>query len=207
MIPFRSMVAVSATKHIDSTETWDSLRARIAATPSDAQVRGMFLRELVDSAPGLGIKTPYYIPFSLYPVRDYMALILRIAQLRYREDTPADAVLKVGIGVYTCFANSLTGMAVFSVADVSLRRAIELSPKAYDITLRPGRVDVLHTTDNEAHVRMTNIWPYPDIFHVGVWLGGLDAFRMKGEISVTRQSLCNVEYQVRWEPCATSRRR
>jgi uncharacterized protein (TIGR02265 family) len=101
--------------------------------------------------------------------------------------------------VYTTFASSLAGMAIFGIAQLDLRRAIELSPRAYEVTLRPGRVDVLHAGPREARVQLRGVWALPDIFHAGIWLGGMDACKASGSISITRHSLCDVDFNVSWE--------
>lgn len=185
---------------IDATDSWESLRARISSTPADAKIRGMFLRDLIRAVPTVKIKAPYYIPFSLYPIRDYMDLILQIARARYPNETPANGVLRVGSSVYTTFMASLSGKAIFALADVDFRRAVELSPKAYEVTIKPGKVEVHSLTPKEAFIGMRSVWPFPDIFHVGVWLGGMQSFGVSGTIEATRRTLSDVDFRVRWWP-------
>jgi uncharacterized protein (TIGR02265 family) len=192
----KTLRCFSQVKRLDSAETWETLRARIDETPPDTMIRGMFFRTLMKSAPN--VASARYVPFSLYPVREYMELVLQTARSRWPEENPATAVLRAGGGVYSLFASSLAGSVIFSVADVDFRRVVELSPKAYGVTLRPGEIEVLSVADNEAVLRMRNVWPFPDIFHAGIWLGAMDSFNVTGEIEITRQSLCDVDYKLTW---------
>jgi uncharacterized protein (TIGR02265 family) len=184
-------------KRIDVEESWEQLRARIEQTPSTAMVRGMFLSELLRSAPSSGVQGRRYIPFSFYPVREYMELIVRVAQTRREKDTPATAVMRTGSGVYALFAASLAGTAIFSIAR-DFKRVVELSPKAYSVTLQSSTVEVVKVEQQTATVRLRGVWPYPDIFHAGIWLGAMEAFRVDGEIAVTRHSLSEVTLDLSW---------
>lgn len=184
-------------KRHESTDSWDDLRARILQTPPSATVRGMFLSELLKSAPTAGIEVKRYIPFTLYPVREYMELILRVAQPRAGSLSPATAVMRAGCSVYATFAASLAGTAIFSIAR-DFRRVVELSPKAYSVTLKPSSVEILQLEPRLATVRLHGVWPYPDMFHVGIWLGAMDAFGVDGEIAVTPLSISEVELQMSW---------
>lgn len=184
-------------KRHDSDESWEDLRARIAQTPLSATVRGMFFSELLKSSPTAGIETKRYIPFTLYPVRDYMELILRVAQPRAAKLSPTTAVMRAGCSVYATFAASLAGTAIFSIAR-DFRRVVELSPNAYSVTLKPSSVEVAKLEPRAATVRLRGVWPFPDIFHVGIWLGAMEAFGVDGEIEAMRTSLSDVELQMSW---------
>jgi uncharacterized protein (TIGR02265 family) len=184
-------------RRLDAGDSWEQLRERIAQTPSDAMVRGMFLSELLRSAPGSGVESRRYIPFTFYPVREYMDLILRVAQGGSQKLSPATAVMRVGFGVYSLFAASLAGTAIFSIAR-EFQRVVELSPRAYVVTLKSSTVEVVKAEQGAAIVRLSGVWPYPDIFHAGIWLGAMEAFHADGEIAVTRYSLSEVELDMRW---------
>jgi uncharacterized protein (TIGR02265 family) len=191
----RPMVARTASRDIDCHDAWAELEERIELVPEAAEIRGMFLRELVHSA-GLTVSR-MYIPFSLYSVREYMALILRAARASHPQALPADAVLRTGWDVYSVFSKSLAGSAVFAMAG-DFRRAVELAPKAYNLTLKPGTIDVRSLTSNSAYVEIRKVWAFPDIFHAGIWLGGMEAFGVSGEIAVTRRSSCDVDFELSW---------
>jgi uncharacterized protein (TIGR02265 family) len=184
---------------IDMDDDWDALRARIELTPQDAQIRGMFLREVLRLEPRAAGSQTRYIPFSMYPVRDYMTLLLRAAQIRSPLRPPAHALLELGLGVYSLFASSLTGFAIFSVAQLNFARVCEVASRAYGVTLKPGRAELAHASKGAAVIQLRDVWVFPDIFHCGIWLGAMEACHAVGSIEVTRQSLCDVDLSMRWE--------
>jgi uncharacterized protein (TIGR02265 family) len=132
-------------------------------------------------------------------VSEYMDLLLRIARARSASKSAATALLELGFGVYSQFASSIAGTALFSVAQLDFKRICELSPKAYSITLKPGRTEVIRASTNEAVVRLRDVWVYPDIFHAGIWLGAMDACRVSGTIEVKRRSLNDAEFHMQWQ--------
>ena len=201
----RRLLASSESESIDALEDWEQLRARIPAVPKDASIRGMFPKELMQSAPHLKSPRERYLPFSSYPMSEYLELILLVAQDRYPQLSPADAVLKVGLNVYTTFASSLAGVAIFSMAQLDIKRTVELAPKAYDVTLRPGQLHVVECNEGHAVVQLRNVWAFPDIFHAGIWLGAMQSFRTRGSIEVTRCTLSEVDFELRWEPTTGQR--
>jgi uncharacterized protein (TIGR02265 family) len=179
------------------------MRARIAATPASAAIRGLFPAEIVKLVPEVSAPRALYVPFSNYPMHEYLDLILQAARLAYPNMTAGNAVLRLGTHVYTTFASSLAGMAIFSVAGVDFRRAIEVSPKAYEVTLKPGRINVIHAGPRAGRIELRNVWAFPDIFHAGIWLGGMAACKVAGSIGITRHSLSDVDFDMQWESTRT----
>jgi uncharacterized protein (TIGR02265 family) len=194
--PHRFRCATDA-KRIDAPDNWEQLRARIAATPLSAQVRGMFLSELLRSAPEANVEGRRYVAFGLYPVREYMELILRVAQVRPDKSPPATAVLRTGLGVYELFANSLIGTAIFAIAG-NFRRVVEGASKAYAVSLPSSQVEVIELSSSTGRVRLRQVWPYPDVFQAGIWLGAMEKMGATGEIEVTRHAFGEVEFDMRW---------
>ena len=87
---------------------------------ADAKIRGMFLSEALRLAPRLvksATQQTRYVPFSLYPVQDYMRLLLRIAAARSPSKSAGTALLELGFGVYSQFASSI-------VHDVHFERSL-----------------------------------------------------------------------------------
>lgn len=184
----------------DATEDWDDLAARIAATPAHHTVRGMFLSEVQRLAPRALSSKARYVAFSLYPVREYMRLLLETAQMRYPSKSPATALLELGSGVYSLFASSLAGTAIFAVVGQDFKRGCELASRAYSVTLKPGIAKARRIAESESAIELRDVWAFPDIFHAGIWLGGLEACNLRGSIDVTRRSLCDVDFEIRWQP-------
>jgi uncharacterized protein (TIGR02265 family) len=190
----------SESRKIDSTARWEDLAARIDLTPPDAKIRGMFLREAIRLGGRAAANERNYVPFSLYPVRDYMALLLRIAIAKSPSKSAANALLDLGLGVYPLFASSMTGVAIFAVAHVDFRRVCELCPKAYNVTLKPASATTVHATNSEAIVQLRKVWIFPEIFHAGIWIGAMHTTKVKGSIEITQHSPCDVDLHMRWTP-------
>lgn len=185
------------TKRIETPDSWEQLRARIAATPADAQVRGMFFSGLLRSAPEANVGGRRYVAFGLYPVREYMELILRVAQAQANKAPAATAVLRTALGVYELFASSLIGTAIFAIAG-NFGRIVEGAHKAYAVSLPSSQVEVLALASGAARVRLRHVWPFPDIFQAGIWLGAMEKMGARGEIEVTPHSLDEAEFEMRW---------
>lgn len=198
-LTLRSLRAYSKPETIDSLEDWEQMRARLPVTPESAAIRGLFPAEIVKLVPEVSAPRSRYVPFSNYPMHEYLDLILQAARIAYPNMTAGNAVLRLGTHVYTTFASSLAGMAIFSVAGIDFRRVIELSPKAYEVTLKPGRINVVHAGPRAGRIELRNVWAFPDIFHAGIWLGGMAACKVAGSIAITRHSLSDVDFDMEWE--------
>jgi len=124
--------------------------------------------------------------------------LLRIAAARSPSKSAATALLELGYGVYSQFASSIAGTAIFAMAQLDFRRVCELSPKAYGVTLKPGGTEVVHAGPNDAVVRLVQVWAYPDVFHTGIWLGAMEACGASGTIEVKRRLPSSVELHMHW---------
>lgn len=198
-LTLRPLVASTETATIDAHDEWAQLAARVDATPESAEIRGMFPRDLLRTVPQLKSPRARYLPFSNYPMSEYLDLILRAAHYKYPTLTPANAILRLGLQIYSLFASSMVGNAIFSIANMNLQQMIERAPKAYEVTLKPGELRVTRSTPTEAHVELRNVWAFPDIFHAGIWLGGMGTCKARGFIHITRHSPCDVDFLVRWQ--------
>jgi uncharacterized protein (TIGR02265 family) len=196
--PPLSFIASSESLKVDHPETWEDLEARIAKVPPDAKVRGMFLSEVHRLVPRLNATRPRYIPFTMYPVREYMGLLLRATRARHPSKPPASALLELGFGVYSLFAESLAGTAIMAATNSDFARVCQAGPKAYGITLSPGSINVVHVGANEAMLQLRDIWVFPEVFHTGIWLGAMMSCKVRGTIEVTRWSPCDVDYHMHW---------
>jgi uncharacterized protein (TIGR02265 family) len=191
-------VVASELRNVPLTDTWDDFAARVEAAPSWAVIRGMFLREVLRVEPRVPSPRPNYVAFSLYPAREYMQLLLDTARIKYPNKTPANALLELGLGVYSLFARSMSGMAIFSMAGSNFSRICELSSKAYSITLKPGDACVAQSEPGYALVQLRDVWPFPECFHCGVWLGAMQACNVRGTIDVTRLGSSDVDFAIKW---------
>lgn len=192
------LIARSTGQTIDADDTLEELSERVSRAPSSALIRGMFPAQLMEGAPP-GISKQRFVSFKLYPVRDYMQLLLEVAKAKYPRQPVATGLLRLGYGVYPLFASSVAGTAVFAAVQYDFKVICEMAPKAYNITLKPGSVAVDYVRDGEARIKLRNVWPFPDIFHAGIWLGAMKVCRTSGTVEVTKHSDCNVDFVLRWQ--------
>ena len=196
--PVSQFVVATELRDVPLTDTWDDFSERVEAAPSWAEIRGMFLREILRLEPRVRTPHPDYVAFSLYPVREYMQLLLDAARMKYPDKKPADALLELGLGVYALFARSLSGIAIFSVAGSNFTRICELSSKAYSVTLKPGDAKLAKSEPGYALVQLRDVWPFPECFHCGIWMGAMQACKVQGSIEVTRLSPSDVNLAITW---------
>lgn len=182
---------------IDSKEDWSTLTARIASVPDRGTIRGMFMRQAHAWLPGSNPSR--YLPFSNYSLREYMETLLKAAARRFPRARPAEALVQLGREVYPLFASSLAGGAIFGIANNTYRHVVELSPRAYPITLSPGRAEVSQSSEDSANVALRDVWVFPEFFHAGIWLGAMTVCRTHGTISVVPRSVCDVEFKILWK--------
>jgi uncharacterized protein (TIGR02265 family) len=185
----------------NSSEDWASLSARIEAVPARGTIRGMFMRQASAWMPGGPASR--YLPFANYSLRDYMQWLLRAAAARFPRERAADALVQLGREVYPLFASSLVGGAIFGIASHAnnpFRHAVELSTKAYPVTLSPGHVNVVRCDAASAFVELRDVWVFPEFFHTGIWLGAMALCKAQGTIAVTRRSACDVDFRIEWRP-------
>jgi uncharacterized protein (TIGR02265 family) len=196
---FNALTASSDDCVIDARDSWEDLTARVDLAPPDAKIRGMFLSEIKRIAPRAVKIESRYLPFSLYPVREYMDILLRTARIKYPGKSPANALLQLGTGVYSQFASSIAGTAILAVAQRNFRRVCEVAPKAYSVTLKPGDATATGLSPGQAVIQLRNVWVFPEIFHAGIWLGAMREAGVRGQMKVKCQSLCDVDLHMRWQ--------
>lgn len=179
-----------------SSDDWSAIGARMADVPSRATIRGMFMRQACAWIPGANAAR--YQPFANYSLRDYMGILLEAAANRYPYESPSDALVRLGFEVYPLFASSLVGGVIFGIANNACRHVVELSPKAYPVTLSPGHVNVVRCDSSSAIVELRDVWAFPELFHAGIWLGAMKVCRAEGTLAVTRHSPCDADFALQW---------
>ena len=181
---------------ISSDATWQSLEAQVARVPADAMIRGLFMRDALRSLASPPSRR--YLPFGRYPLTEYLPLLLQAARESHPDDSPANALMKIGLTVFPVFASSLAGSAIFSVAGDDFISAVRLAPRAYSVTLDPGSIAVDELGPEEVLLRLRDVWVFPEVFHAGVWLGAMDYYQVHGTIDIERHSPCEVDFHLRW---------
>jgi uncharacterized protein (TIGR02265 family) len=173
--------------------------ARIAAVPPDAVVRGMFL-QVVANAITRGPKAKSrYVAFKTYPMREYLELLAAAAQ-EERTISAAECVRRVGWRVYTTYAQTLTGTAIFAIAGLDFRRVIEVAPSSYKVALTPGNLRVRSIENHQAEVELRDVYNLPDLHQVGIWEGAMKACGVTGQVRTRVINFGAVDFQISWQP-------
>ncbi len=183
---------------IAPVDRWQEYEARIFEAPENGTVRGMFFTEILRLAPGVRAShRRRYLPFSKYPLRDYMQLLVDAGRSAFPSHAPEEGLRELGRTAFPIFTSSMAGIALFGGVGTNYERVLELIPKAYPLTIEPCRVELVSRVDNEAVFKLRDLWTYPESYQVGVWLGGLQVLGLDGTIDVIRHSWCSVDFHVR----------
>jgi uncharacterized protein (TIGR02265 family) len=181
-------------------DAWLEYEERIRLAPESGSVRGMFFREVLRLSPQLAAGRGRYVPFSSYPMREYMSVLLAGARASHPRSAPAEALRLMGHSVYEAFANSLAGKSLFGIIQHEYVRVLELTPKAYPLTMQPGRVEVIFESDTKAIAQLRDVWPFPESFHLGIWEGAYKALSVRGHVEMVPLTVSSVDLHLTWDP-------
>jgi uncharacterized protein (TIGR02265 family) len=162
----------------------------------------MFLNFLIDfeSEHGAARKTrKRCIPFKSYPVGEYNALVDEVAQNVLPHLTVAEARRLLGSEVYPRFTETMVGTALLAVAGHDWNRVILIAPKAYEVSLEPGSVEVTLHRPGNALVRLRDVWTYVDTLHLGIFQGAMKRCGAHGTIEVEPISRCDADFLIQWK--------
>ncbi len=138
-----------------------------------------------------------YIPFKSYPIREYNELVDECAAQAFPTLEPRDARRLIGQFIYPAFAQTLVGTAIFAVAGHDLQRVIEVAPRAYAVSIDPGRVSVVASAGH-ALVQLREIWTYVDSLHCGIFEGAIQRCGVQGRVDVKALSDCDADFEIVW---------
>lgn len=172
--------------------------ARIAAAPANAMVRGMFF-DVIAQGVARGPKAKSrYISFKTYPMREYLELLAAAVQ-EERALSAAECVRRLGWRVYSSYADTLTGTAIFSIAGRDFGRVVEAAPASYKVALTPGSVRVRSLEPGRAEVELRDVYNLPEFHQVGIWEGAMKACGVSGQIRTRVIDFGAVDFEVTWQ--------
>lgn len=184
-----------------ASDPWAEYVLRSQEAPEDGTVRGLYFTELLRLVPRLRAQQRRrYVPFSKYPLREYMRLLIDAARAAHPEKEPGRALCALGLTTYATFASSMAGSSLLSSVAMDQDRLLELAPLAYPLTIEPGVVEVVSRTQRTAVVKLRDVWTFPESYQVGVWLGAMEILGVDGSVEVIRHGWCSVDFYVRWTP-------
>lgn len=161
-------------------------------------MRGLFFSEIYRQVPTLEPPQTRYLPFSKYPVRSFMLLLIEAGRLAYPARAPDDSLRLLGSSIYDAFASSLAGLSMLSGADHD--RALDMAPEAYRLSMDPAEVRVASRSPEGAVIEMRNVWVFPESFQLGTLQGALRTLGLQAAIDVIRHSHASADFHIRWAP-------
>jgi uncharacterized protein (TIGR02265 family) len=177
--------------------------AWISETPPEATVKGMYVESILSMLKRRGAPRPAdkrYLSFKDYPLHDLMRLMVDAVEALYPDISPRDGMIELGRQALPTLVGTTVGKVLFSIAGRSWLGALDLVPKAYELSLRPGTVSVEDLTETSARVALRGIWSFGDSYQVGVFEGAMEHFGVRGTVQATRVARrCDVDLTIRWK--------
>jgi len=183
---------------------WDApidVDGRLEGAPSDGWVRGMFFQGLVDfvrAKTGQPVGRERYLAFKAYPLREYIELLASLAGAAFPDVPLREGLRRLGHRAYPNLMASTIGRVLFSVAANDFGEALRLVGQVYRVVANPGRVLVAQVEPGFALLELRSMWTFADAYQVGVFEGGMKAYRREGEVQVRVRSLSEVDLSLRW---------
>lgn len=169
-----------------------ALRERIEQAPADGLVKGWLFQSVVENAKRHGVELDVehrYLGFKDYPVREYLELLGQAAVRVKRDRPPAATLRELGRGVYASFSQSLFGKVVLAglgSGHAGARTGLLWITRVYKMTSNHAVATFSEPMENVAVIELSNVWSFPDAYHVGIFEGAATAFG--GTVRVESQS-------------------
>lgn len=170
-----------------------------AAAPRGASVKGMYFENLARAARSLNVTCgPHYVAFRDYPMAEYTDLLVRYSRARHPDLPLREALRRTGWEAFPAMMTSIAGRVIFAVAGRDIAAALKLVPKAYEHSIKPGRVRVAMLSTRQAVMEFRDIWNFADCYQVGALEGGCFEYEKGTTVELDVRSQSSVDMLVRW---------
>jgi uncharacterized protein (TIGR02265 family) len=204
-VPLRSTASI-VPRHARSL--WEDpsleLRERLDGAPSDGLVKGWLFQSVVKTASVHGVDVAgvrRWLGIKDYSVTDYLELLAQAAVLVH-PGRPARETLRVlGRGVYASFADAVLGKVVLaSLGDGhhAARTGLRWVTHVYKLTSNHAVAKFTEISDRASVIHLSNVWSFPDAYHVGIFEGAAHAFGGDVGVSVESISLSEAKLTFTW---------
>jgi uncharacterized protein (TIGR02265 family) len=185
------------------TDELAELHRHVSRVPAQATVKGMFISGCVESLGRLGYSHPKgerFLPFRDYPLTTFMGFMLEAVARTWPDESPREGLRRLGQLAYPTFAASMAGRVLMAVAGTDWPSALQLTRRAYELSLSHAKVTVRNLEEKSAVLEFREVWNFADSYQVGVMEGALHSYEMRG---VVRAELlgrsCDVNMHISWE--------
>ncbi len=183
----------------------DTERA-LAIIPADAKISGMFFTYLVAAAKAqnfvLTTAKERYLTFNFYPVADLARLVLEAVPLLFPGKPLRYALRTLGRRAPDAFLSSTLGKVTLGSTE-GVQAAVAAIASAYELNLRPSRVQILDKGPNWAVVRLEKVFYFLDSHHVGTFEGILRFTGVSGTVRIASRGAASADLLMTWDPQAT----
>ncbi len=182
------------------------LAERIAQAPEDGLVKGWLCQSVVENARRFGVELALerrYLGFKDYPVKEYLELLGQAACLVRPEEPPRATLRVLGHGVYASFAQSLFGkvlIAGLGKGREGAQTGLLLVAQVYKMTSNHAVADVEKPSRDVTVIKLSDVWSFPDAYHVGIFEGAARGFGGKVSVVVESRSLSEARLTFSWVP-------
>lgn len=181
-----------------------ALAERIAQSPANGRVKGWLMQSIVDNAKRHGVDLGgdrKYLGFKDYAVREYLELLAE-ASVRVRPGRPAQETLRtLGQGVYPSFAQSLFGKVILvglGKGHEGARTGLRMITHVYKMTSNHAVARFSEPSENGAIIELSNVWSFPDSYHVGIFEGAAHGFQGSVKVEIRSRSLSEAVLYFLW---------
>jgi uncharacterized protein (TIGR02265 family) len=183
------------------------LRAHLDAVPSHGEVRGMYFVALLEACKRLAPSAKAslarwldrrFVAFRSYSLRDYLELSHEVATALYPRVPPREALRRLGWQAYPTFASSMVGRVVMGVFGSDLERIFAAAPRAYELSVKPGRAESHRMGAAHYRVLLSEIYNFVDSYQVGVLEGAIRHADLRPDVDILSISPIEALLDVRW---------
>lgn len=161
----------------------------------------MYFLALMDGARRRGLTLPglreRYLPFSFYPVTEFVPVLIAAAEQFYPERSLRQALRAIGAAGPLVFLESTLGKVTLG-STVGAQAAVAAISKTYPINLRSSHCAVLELAPNACLVTLHDIPYFLDSHHVGVFEGTLAYAGVAGRVRIAPRSAVSADLLLEW---------
>jgi uncharacterized protein (TIGR02265 family) len=173
----------------------------LAQAPAEQSVKGLFFASIVArarAASGVSPGRPSYATFQDYPLREWLELLIRAAELTHPREPVREGLRRLGRGAYAAFTDSVIGKVLVSTAGGDVGAVLRQLPRIYRVSGNTGTAEVSFIEPARAIIHLRDIWDFPDAYQVGIYEGGLAALGATGHVRVRTLGLSGADLEVTW---------
>jgi uncharacterized protein (TIGR02265 family) len=177
------------------------LHERLPRTPAEQTVKGMFMQQIIEQARAASGRSPQedaFLPFQDYPMRAWMELLVRCAELAHPAEPAREGIRRLGQLSYATFSASSAGQVMVELFGGDMSSVLRFVPRYFRLTGRGGIADVSFLAEHQAIVHLRDVWDFPDAYHVGVYEGVMRGVGAKGQVKVRMIGVSGADLEVVW---------